>query len=89
MALFISTSCKKDFLETIPKDQQTEQTSFRTYENFKTYSWGLYDLFVGYGQGPILTTANFLNDESVSDNIINTISFNSNPYAYQNSARQG
>lgn len=32
-------------MEVYPKDQQTELTSFRSYENFKTYSWGLYNVF--------------------------------------------
>ena len=35
-------------MEVYPKDQQTELTSFRSYENFKTYSWGLYNVFFGY-----------------------------------------
>lgn len=32
-------------MEVYPKDQQTELTSFRSYENFKTYAWGLYNVF--------------------------------------------
>lgn len=35
-------------MEVYPKDQQTELTSFRSYENFKTYAWGLYNVFFGY-----------------------------------------
>ncbi|HRO45239.1 RagB/SusD family nutrient uptake outer membrane protein [Agriterribacter sp.] len=76
-------SCNKDFLNKIPLDQQTEATSFKTYENFKTYAWGLYDLFDGYGQGPILNTATSLFEEANSDNLCNTASLNSNPWAYQ------
>lgn len=39
-------SClNNDFMEVYPKDQQTELTSFRSYENFKTYAWGLYNVF--------------------------------------------
>jgi hypothetical protein len=81
--MLTGAACNKDYLNKAPLDQQTEATSFRTYENFKTYSWGLYDLFEGYGQGALLTTAVFLNDESLSDNFCNSITFNSNPYAYQ------
>ena len=79
----LTVSCNKDFLNKIPLDQQTEATSFKTYENFKTYTWGLYDLFDGYGQGPILNTATFLFEEANSDNLCYTASLNSNEWAYQ------
>ena len=81
--LMQTASCSKDYLNKIPLDQQTEATSFQTYENFKTYAWGLYDLFDGYGQGPILNTATFLFEEANSDNLCYTASVNSNEWAYQ------
>ena len=42
------TSCLNDgFLDIDPKDRQTEQTAFTSYDNFKMYSWGLYEIFYG------------------------------------------
>jgi starch-binding outer membrane protein, SusD/RagB family len=81
--VMINYSCTKDYLNKTPLDQQTEATSFQTYTNFKTYAWGLYDLFEGYGQGALLTTASFLFDEANSDNICYNFSINSNQWAYQ------
>lgn len=43
--LFSLTGCNNDFLEYYPKTDLTEETAFVTYENFKTYSWGLYSIF--------------------------------------------
>ena len=40
--LLMNSCLNNDFMEVYPKDQQTELTSFRSYENFKTYAWGLY-----------------------------------------------
>lgn len=37
--------CNDDFLEYLPKTDLTEETAFVTYDNFKTYSWGLYNIF--------------------------------------------
>ena len=42
--LLMNSCLNNDFMEVYPKDQQTELTSFRSYENFKTYSWGLLSL---------------------------------------------
>lgn len=45
-ALMLSlTGCNNDFLEYLPQTNLTEETAFVTYDNFKTYSWGLYTLF--------------------------------------------
>lgn len=42
-------SClNNDYLEKYPLDKQTEHTAFVTYENFRTYSWGLYEQLGGY-----------------------------------------
>lgn len=37
--LLMNSCLNNDFMEVYPKDQQTELTSFRSYENFKTYAW--------------------------------------------------
>ena len=44
-ALVSFNSCRKDFLDKVPKDRLTEETAFITYDNFKTYAWSLYDIF--------------------------------------------
>ena len=46
--ILVSSCMNNDFMDVYPKDQQTETTAFKTYDNFKTYSWGLYDVFFGY-----------------------------------------
>lgn len=38
-------ACNDDFLEKNPVESQTEATAFKTYSNFKTYSWSLYSMF--------------------------------------------
>lgn len=45
IALGTLLSCNDSFLEKIPIETQTEQTAFKTYENFKTYTWGFYTMF--------------------------------------------
>ena len=46
LALSIAlSSCNDSFLEYLPKTDLTEETAFVSYENFKTYSWGLYSIF--------------------------------------------
>lgn len=37
--------CNDDFLEYAPKTELTEETAFVSYENFRSYSWGLYNIF--------------------------------------------
>lgn len=37
-------SCN-DMLDIDPKNKQTTTTAFKTYDNFKTYAWGLYGIF--------------------------------------------
>lgn len=72
-----------DFLDKYPLDKQTEETTFETYENFRTYSWGCYDYFKGFK-----VTANTYDIESAmeecnSDNMIYGTSNNESNYAYQ------
>lgn len=43
--VFSTVSCNNDFLDELPQDKYTEQTAFRSYDNFKTYAWSLYNIF--------------------------------------------
>ncbi len=45
LATFLLVACNDDFLEKSPIESQTEETAFKTYDNFKTYSWSLYSVF--------------------------------------------
>lgn len=45
LVLVTFTSCIDSFLEVEPKNLQTEGAAFRSYDNFLTYSWGLYNIF--------------------------------------------
>ena len=38
-------ACNDDYLEKYPLESQTEATAFKTYNNFKTYTWQLYSVF--------------------------------------------
>ena len=67
-------SCNDDFLEYLPKTELTEETAFVTYDNFRTYSWGLYGIFTNnvmrqylesYAPGDVL--ANYLYMSSGTD----------------------
>lgn len=60
----ILTGClNDDYLEKYPLDKQTEHTAFVTYENFKTYSWGLYEQLGEY------TLDGLYGPEAESDNM--------------------
>ena len=75
------TSCLNDgFLDIDPKDRQTEQTAFTSYDNFKMYSWGLYEIFYGYGNNQDM---NFFKGEYEADNMIRAVKGNEGQYAYQ------
>ena len=64
-------------LEIQPKDKQTTTTAFKTYQNFKTYAWGLYEIFsTGSEDG--------WNKDIVSHVMVNNSSTNNNSFAYQN-----
>lgn len=45
LGILVLNSCNDEFLEKYPLDRLTDKTAFITYENFKTYSWSLYDVF--------------------------------------------
>ena len=58
LLLLLAFSCNDSFLELYPKDEQTEATAFVSNENFKTYSWGLYEIFPGYSDRDFIGDVN-------------------------------
>lgn len=50
--ILLSSCLNNDFLERYPLGDPTAETAFETYDNFKAYSWGLYETFptLGYGK---------------------------------------
>ncbi|MFZ4725747.1 MAG: RagB/SusD family nutrient uptake outer membrane protein [Paludibacter sp.] len=46
LSLLFLISCQD--LDLNPKDKFTATTTFKVYDNFKTYTWGLYSIFGGY-----------------------------------------
>lgn len=64
-------------LEIEPKNKQTTTTAFKTYENFQTYAWGLYEIFSGDPE-------NVWNKDITSNLMVNNASSNNNVWAYQN-----
>ena len=79
--LFSTTGCN-DFLDKAPLDELTESTAFITYDNFKTYSWKLYDTFSGFPTDGGYTPSN-ISSEYNSDNMINAQTGGESDYAYQ------
>ncbi len=69
-------------MEVYPKDQQTEKTAFTSYDNFKTYSWGLYNVFFGYAYKTQQTDEIFRGDYE-ADNMIKHVLGNESQWAYQ------
>ena len=62
LCLLMSSCLNDSFLEVYPKGQQTEATVFTTYDNFKTYAWGLYEYFDGFPTDGGYTPANISRD---------------------------
>jgi hypothetical protein len=83
--LFITIAgCKKDYLDKLPTTTLTEETALITSENFKTYTWGLYDYFEGYGDGSGADYPPYFRSQELnSDNISQTLAGNASPYAIQ------
>ncbi|MEG1545367.1 MAG: RagB/SusD family nutrient uptake outer membrane protein [Tannerellaceae bacterium] len=83
MICMLMASClNNDFLEVYPKDQQTEATTFKSYDNFKAYSWGLYNIFFGYAYQTGQTDEIFRGDFE-ADNMIKHVNGNESQWAYQ------
>ncbi|WP_299823764.1 RagB/SusD family nutrient uptake outer membrane protein [uncultured Pontibacter sp.] len=73
LALFATTlfSCEKDFLETPPLDQLTDETFWKSEENVRTFSYGFYPAyFTGYGSG--FTWGNYFSGQSLNDDFAPT-----------------
>lgn len=53
---FLTTSCLNDsFMERYPLGSPSSNTVFVSYDNFRTYAWGLYETFPALGYGEIDT----------------------------------
>lgn len=83
ISCLLLTSClNNDFMDVYPKDKQTIVTAFKSYENFKTYCWGLYDVFLGYAYKTQQTDEIFRGDYE-ADNMIKNVPGNESQWAYQ------
>lgn len=83
-SLTILTGCDDDFLEKTPENALTESSTFQTYTGFKTYAWGFYDIFEGYGNNSADSNpATILFGDIYGDNLALTSAGNQNPWAYQ------
>ncbi|NEU07981.1 RagB/SusD family nutrient uptake outer membrane protein [Flavihumibacter sp. R14] len=77
----VLASCQKDFLNKLPQDKLVPETAFIDNNNFKTYTWGLYDYFSGYGNGASNPPA--MRGDYVTDNMNETRAGQQSEYAYQ------
>lgn len=75
--LMLSGCLNNDYLEKYPLDKQTEKTAFVTYDNFKTYSWGLYEQLGGY------TPASLYAPEDDADNMFRSNINSGSQWAWQ------
>ncbi|MFV0554467.1 MAG: RagB/SusD family nutrient uptake outer membrane protein [Mangrovibacterium sp.] len=88
LSLYIAlalAACNDDFLEKYPIESQSEATAFKSNENFQTYAWGLYDVFMDYSA--ITRTTNSYNGPARGDFYAGYLMRNGynnpNPYAAQ------
>lgn len=49
--LLLSSCLNNDFMERVPLGNPTTETVFETYDNFKSYAWGLYETFPALAYG--------------------------------------
>lgn len=82
LCVLMSSCLNDEFLEVYPKGQQTVVTAFTSYDNFKTYTWGLYNVFFGYTYNTGQTDEIFRGDFE-SDNMIKGLEGNESQWAYQ------
>lgn len=61
------SSCNDDFLEYTPKTSLIEATAFNSYDSFKTYSWGLYNIFQDEGMRQNFNVNNGSNQIALGD----------------------
>ena len=81
LCLLVSSCLNDEFLEVYPKGQQTEGSVFTTNDNFKTYAWGLYNVFFGYTYDTGQTDEIFRGDFE-SDNMIKGLAGYEGQWAY-------
>lgn len=62
IALSITLFGCSEFLDVEPKDVFTDENYWTSENNVKTYSWGFYDTFFGYGNGTGLTAEFYFHD---------------------------
>ena len=81
LCLLVSSCLNDEFLEVYPKGQQTEGSVFTTNDNFKTYAWGLYNVFFGdtYDTGQ---TDEIFRGDFESDNMIKGLAGYEGQWAY-------
>lgn len=82
LCLLVSSCLNDEFLDVYPKGQQTESSVFTTNDNFKTYAWGLYNVFFGYTYNTGQTDEIFRGDYE-SDNMIKGLAGNESQWAYR------
>lgn len=82
LCLLVSSCLNDEFLEVYPKGQQTEGSVFTTNDNFKTYAWGLYNVFFGYTYDTGQTDEIFRGDFE-SDNMIKGLAGYEGQWAYR------
>lgn len=82
LCLSMSSCLNDEFLEVYPKGQQTEGSVFTTNDNFKTYAWGLYNVFFGYTYDTGQTDEIFRGDFE-SDNMIKGLAGYEGQWAYR------
>ena len=81
ISLLAGSCMNNDFLEVYPQDKQTELTAFRTYDNFKAYTWGLYNTFNGYGKD--WNNNSTYNGDFQADNMISHVAGNESQWGWQ------
>lgn len=81
--LVLMGACSKNFLTRLPQGELTESTVFVNYADFKTYAWGLYDYFNGYGIGTQLYPDATTSQEFYADDLSQTTAGKQSPYAFQ------
>ena len=74
IGIFLLASCNNKYLDILPQDKFTEKTAFISYDNFKTYSWSLYEVFSSNDHEQRINDANALYAGDVDANYL----FNSN-----------
>ena len=65
----IMISCNNDYLEKYPEDKFTNETFWKSNNDFRTYALGLYD-FDGFGVGNNSNVFKFNSDETCKSNMV-------------------